>query len=469
MNLTDLTLAEAAEGITNGRFSALELTEATLARIEEINPQLNAYIHVESEIARTEAAEIDANRSKGEILGSLSGVPLAHKDMYYRKGSLATCGSKIRSDFRPTVTATVLSRLGDADAIYIGGLNMAEFAFGPTGHNEHYGACRNPWDTSRITGGSSSGSGSAVGGRLCFGALGSDTGGSVRLPAGFCGLVGLKPTQTRVSRYGVMGLSFSLDNVGPLTRTVLDNAIMLSAIAGFDPEDPTSSQFPVDDYAAAARNPKAKNVKIGIARGYFEDDADEAALVARDTALAALISAGAKLVEVDVGDLDRINALAGAVMAPEAATLHAHWLLERREDFGAQMRARCEGGFRISGVDYLSAQQLRPKIVTDFVERVFSACDVLLAPTFNIETPTILETDIGASQGFEAAISRISKCTRPFNYLTLPCLALPTPETVVGMPGSIQLIGPPFSEASLYRVGGAYEAETNFPRKIPKI
>jgi aspartyl-tRNA(Asn)/glutamyl-tRNA(Gln) amidotransferase subunit A len=469
MSLTDLTLAEAAEGITNGRFSASELTEATLARIEEINPKLNAYIHVESEIARTEAALVDANRGKGETLGPLAGVPLAHKDMYYRKGSLATCGSKIRRDFRPSVTATVLSRLGSAGATYIGGLNMAEFAFGPTGHNEHFGACRNPWDISRITGGSSSGSGSAVGGRLCFGALGSDTGGSIRLPAGFCGLVGIKPTQTRVSRYGVMGLSFSLDNVGPLTRTVLDNAIMLSAIAGFDPEDPTSSQFPVDDYVAAAKNPMANNIKIGIARGYFENEADETALVARDTALAALVSAGAKLVEVDVGDLDRINALAGAVMAPEAATLHAHWLLERREDLGAQMRARCEGGFRISGVDYLSSQQLRPKIVANFVERVFSACDVLVAPTFNIETPTILETDMGASQGFEAAISRISKCTRPFNYLTLPCLALPTPESVVGMPGSIQLIGPPFSEASLYRVGAAYESETGFPRKTPII
>ena len=197
---------------------------------------------------RSEAAEIDQARAAGKNLGPLAGVPLAHKDMYYRAGGLTTCGSKIRKNFRPTVTSTALTRLKTDGAVYLGGLNMAEFAFGPTGHNEHFGACRNPWDPSRITGGSSSGSGSATAARMTFGALGSDTGGSIRLPAGFCGLVGMKPTQTRVSRFGVMGLSFSLDNVGPLTRTVLDNALMLASIAGHDPEDPTSAAVPLDDY-----------------------------------------------------------------------------------------------------------------------------------------------------------------------------------------------------------------------------
>jgi len=469
MSLTDLTLAEAAAGVAKGDFTSTELTEAALARIEAVDPKLNAFIHVDAETALGEAAAIDARRGKGEALGPLAGAPLAHKDMYYRAGALATCGSKIRKDFRPTVTATAISRLAEAGAVYLGGLNMAEFAFGPTGHNEHFGPCRNPWDPTRITGGSSSGSGSATGGRLCHGALGSDTGGSIRLPAGFCGLVGIKPTQTRVSRFGVMGLSYSLDNVGPLTRTVLDNAMMLAAIAGYDPEDPTSAQIPVDDYAAAAKAPKASGAKVGIARGYFEDDAEDEALTERDKALAALRSAGAELVEVDVGDMDRVNALSAVTMGPEAATLHAHWLRERPEDYGVQMRARCEPGFRFSGVDYLSALQLRPRIVRDFVERVFSECDVLLAPTFNVSTPTIAETDVGAAQGFEAVISRLSRCTRPFNYLTLPGLALPTPDAVLGMPGSIQLIGRPFAEAALYSLAAAYEAETGFSNRSPDL
>ena len=469
MSLTDLSLAQAAAGVAAGEFTATELTEAALARIDAVNPKLNAFVRVEEETARKGAAAVDAKRAAGEELGPLAGVPLAHKDMYYREGGLTTCGSRIRREFRPEVTSTALARLAEAGATYLGGLNMAEFAMGPTGHNEHFGPCRNPWDPSRITGGSSSGSGSATAGRLCYGALGSDTGGSIRLPAGFCNLAGMKPTQTRVSRFGVMGLSFSLDNVGPLTRTVLDNALMLAAIAGHDPLDPTSADIPVPDYAAAARAPKASGVRIGIARGFFEEDANEIALAARDSALAALVSAGASPVEVDVGDMARINHLSAPLTASEAATLHAHWLRERREDYGAQMRARCEMGLRFSAVDYLSAVQLRPRIATGFVERVFSACDVLLAPTFNVATPTIEETDVGSSQGFEAVISRLSRCTRPFNYLTLPGLALPTPEAVLGMPGSIQLLARPFDEASLYSLGAAYEAETGFSDRSPDL
>ncbi|MCY4503036.1 MAG: amidase, partial [Alphaproteobacteria bacterium] len=182
MSLTDLTLAQAAAGVAAGEFTAMELTEAALARIEAVNPTLNAFVRVEEETAREGAAAVDAKRAAGQPLGPLAGVPLAHKDMYYREGGLTTCGSKIRREFRPEVTSTALGRLAEAGATYLGGLNMAEFAMGPTGHNEHFGPCRNPWDPARITGGSSSGSGSATGGRLCYGALGSDTGGSIRLP-----------------------------------------------------------------------------------------------------------------------------------------------------------------------------------------------------------------------------------------------------------------------------------------------
>ena len=469
MSLMDLTLAEAAAGVQSGEFSSRALTEAAIERIEDRNPLLNAVIRVEAEAARASADAIDKTRAAGGDIGPLGGVPLAHKDMFYRAGGLTTCGSKIRQDFRPTYTATVLERLGASGAVYLGGLNMAEFAFGPTGHNEHFGHCRNPWSPDRVTGGSSSGSGSATAARMTFGALGSDTGGSIRLPAALCGLVGLKPTQTRVSRYGVMGLSFSLDTVGPLTRTVLDNALMLQAIAGEDANDPTASRHAPEDYVAAANAPKAKGVRIGIARGYFEKHGDADSLAERDAALAALRGIGADLVEVDVGDMNQINTFAAAVMGPEAATLHAGWLRDRPQDYGQQMRARCETGFQFSGVDYLSALQLRPKLVADFCNRVFNDCDVLLAPTFNIQTPWIDDTDIGSGQGFERVIASLSRCTRPLNFLTLPGLALPTPGLVDGMPASIQFSAPPFGEAALYCLAAAYEAEVQYHKRAPVV
>ena len=310
---------------------------------------------------------------------------------------------------------------------------MAEFAFSPTGHNTHFGACRNPWNVKFVTGGSSSGSGSAVSSRMAFGSLGSDTGGSIRLPAGFCGLVGMKPTQTRVSRYGVMGLSFSLDNVGPLTRTVKDNALILSAIAGHDPKDSTSSTQPVCNYLEAVDNPTAKGFKIGIARGYFEDNADDAIIESRNSAINSFRELGATIVEIDYGNIDPLNNLSAFIAGTEAATLHAYWLRLRRADYGPQVLARIEAGFQFSGVDYLHALQLRPKIVEQFVKNAFTNCDMILAPTFNITPPRIDETDIEDGQGFEELISKVSHCTRPFNYLTFPSISLPTPELVLSL------------------------------------
>ena len=259
---THMSLIEAADAVAAKQISARELTQACIARAETLQPTLNCFISLDPEGALAEADLADAAQARGDALGPLHGVPLAHKDMYYRKGKISTCGSKIRKDFKPDVTATVISRLADAGAVHMGGLNMSEFAVGPFGHNEHWGHCRNPWNPDHVTGGSSSGSGSSVGGRLVFGALGSDTGGSVRLPAACCGLVGMKPTQTRVSRFGVMGLSFSLDNVGPLTRTVRDNARMLQLIAGADAKDPTAASMPVGDYEAATQNPASKGLRI---------------------------------------------------------------------------------------------------------------------------------------------------------------------------------------------------------------
>ena len=243
-NLTDLDLVAAAEGVAAGRFSARELVEAALQRIERWNPVVNAFISVDADACLQAADAADAARAAGRDLGPLHGVPLAHKDLFDRKGYQATCGSKVRRDRVAAGTATVLERLDAAGALNLGGLNMSELATGPTGHNLHYGHCRNPWNPERFTGGSSSGTGAAVAARLVPGGLGTDTGGSIRLPSAFCGIVGLKPTQGRVSRHGVMGLSFSLDNIGPMTRTVRDCARMTDVLAGHDPLDTTSARLP---------------------------------------------------------------------------------------------------------------------------------------------------------------------------------------------------------------------------------
>jgi aspartyl-tRNA(Asn)/glutamyl-tRNA(Gln) amidotransferase subunit A len=241
-------LSEVADAIAARRISSVEATEACLARIEVWQPRVNAFLRLYKDKALAQAQAMDAELAAGKRRGPLHGVPMAHKDMYYRKGEISTGGSAIRKDWIAPVTATALEKLDAAGVVELGFLNMAEFAAGPTGHNVHHGHCRNPWDQSRVTGGSSSGSGASVAARLVFGALGSDTGGSIRLPAAACGVVGMKATYGRVSRAGAVARSWSLDHVGPLTRTVRDNARMLSVVAGHDVNDSTTSEKAVPDY-----------------------------------------------------------------------------------------------------------------------------------------------------------------------------------------------------------------------------
>src|SRR5438874_2858213 len=262
-----------AKAIAGKKLSSREVTQSCLDRIAQWQPRVNAFMSIEADEALAAADAADAALAKGKNLGPLHGVPMAHKDMYYDAGKVVTCGSKIRRDFVATSTSTALRRLKEAGTIRLGSLQMAEFAYGPTGHNSHYGPVHNPWDLDRITGGSSSGSGSAVAARLTFAALGSDTGGSIRMPAHFCGVTGLKTTYGRISRAGAMPLSQSLDTVGPLARTVEDCALLLGLMAGSDPEDSTAIAGPVPDYMAAAREP-IKGLTIGVPTAFYVDDLD---------------------------------------------------------------------------------------------------------------------------------------------------------------------------------------------------
>ena len=467
-DLLDLDMTDVAALIRRQKVSSVEVTRACLKRIERVQPIINCFIRIEGEAALKAAKRADAALAKGKSLGALHGVPLAHKDMFYRKGHVTTCGSKIRRDYVASEDCTALKRLLDAGSIYVGGLNMAEFAIGPTGHNEHHGHCRNPWNPAHVTGGSSSGSGSAVGARAVFGALGSDTGGSVRLPASMCGVVGMKPTTGLVSRFGAMPLSFTLDTIGPLTRSVRDNAKLLRLIAGPDANDATTIQVkPANPEAWLAKG--AKGLKIGIPKSYFFDVVSAEVRALYDESMATFKKLGAKLVEVELPDMTRLTQLSNLVLAAEAATRHATWLIERRGDYQEQVRQRLEPGLFAPAVAYLQALDARGAMLEEFCALALTKADILAVPGMPFAVPKVDDTNVGGSPAAADLVARISWCTRSANYLGVPALTLPCGFTGNHLPTGLQLIGRPFAEPLLYRAAAAFERELDFAANRPPI
>jgi aspartyl-tRNA(Asn)/glutamyl-tRNA(Gln) amidotransferase subunit A len=462
-----MSLTAVAEAIADKRVSSREVTQSCLDRIAKWNPKLNAFMAIEADDALKAADAADAALAKGGPKGSLHGVPLAHKDMYYDKGKVVTCGSKIRKDFVAPTTSTALQRLKDAGTVRLGSLQMVEFAYGPTGHNPHYGAVRNPWNTDHITGGSSSGSGSAVAARLTFAALGSDTGGSIRMPAHFCGVTGLKTTVGLISRAGAMPLSWTLDTVGPLAQTVEDCALLTGLMAGADAEDPTASDLPVPNYMAAAREP-IKGLKIGVPTAFYVDDLDAEVARALDETLATLKKEGAEIVKVELPDQRQLSAACQFVLATEAASLHKRWLIERPQDYGAQVLMRLQNGFAIPAVSYLEAIRWRGPALAACLAAV-EGTDAVIAPVAPMPAATIAESDVGNSPEAEAVIQRITRFTRPINYLGLPSLSIPAGFTKSGLPVGMQIIGRSFDEAMLIRIGAAFQRATDFHQKVPKL
>jgi len=460
-----LSLTEVARAIAGRRFSSREVTQSCLDRIAQWQPRLNAFMAIEADEALAAADAADAALAKGDAKGALHGVPLAHKDMYYEAGKVVTCGSKIRRDFVATTTATALQRLKDAGTIRLGSLQMVEFAYGPTGHNAHYGPVRNPFATDHITGGSSSGSGSAVAARLTFAALGSDTGGSIRMPAHFCGVTGLKTTWGRISRAGAMPLSQSLDTVGPLARTSEDCALLLGLMAGADPEDPTAIAGPVPDYATAVREP-IRGLRIGVPSAFYVDDLDSEVAKILDETIAALRGQGADIVQVELPDQRQLTAACQLVLATEAAAYHKRWLIERPQDYGPQVLMRLQNGLAIPGVTYLEALRWRgPALAAHYA--AVAGVDAMIAPVAPVAAPTIAESDVGNSPDAESVIQRLTRFTRPINYLGLPALSIPAGFTSRGLPVGMQLVGRSFDESTLLRIGAAFQRSTDFHDRVP--
>lgn len=467
--LLALSMTEVAEAIRKGDVTAHEVTKASLDAFAAKDKVINSAIWLEREIALETAEAYDKLQKAGKRLGALHGVPLAHKDMYYKAGKLSTCGSGIRKDFRPDYTATVIQRLEAAGSITLGGLNMAEFAQNPTGHNKHFGHCRNPWNPDYCTGGSSSGSGAAVAARFVFGALGSDTGGSIRLPAAICGVTGIKGTQTRVSRHGVMPLSFSADNVGPLCQTARDCAVFMREISGHDPKDPTSATEPVPDYEAMLDG-DIKGMRIGVPENYFFDGIDNEVLAAFTEACKVLKARGAVLVPITIPYMDAI-ATYGAIMSRvEGGTIHAQWMREVPESYAVHLSARLYGAYGVPAVYYVEALARRGAILKAIGKEVFGNVRAFITPTMRMKVPTLLATDIDAgTPGAEKTFMDVSINTRPINYMGLPSVSVPCGFDSNGLPIGFQIQGRPFAEGLVLKIADAFQRETDWHKRAPLL
>jgi aspartyl-tRNA(Asn)/glutamyl-tRNA(Gln) amidotransferase subunit A len=450
-----LSCVQLAGAIRERRTTAVAAMEAVLERASEVQPKLNCFLRIDERPALEAARRADREPPRGP----LHGVPMAHKDMYYRGGVVSSCGSKILRERPAPSTATALERLDAAGALQFGVLNMTEFALGPTGHNWHYGHCRNPWNPDRIPGGSSSGVGASVAARANFAGLGSDTGGSIRLPAAFCGTSAIKPTYGRVSRAGVMPLSFSLDTVGPLTRTVEDAALIAQIIAGADPKDPTCDPRPMPDFLADLGKP-IRGLRIGRPRQHFYDNCDTEIAAAMEASLETFRKLGAKVIDVDIPDVGPSIAASGLISAAEAAALHREWLRTRADDYSDQVRGRLLQGLAIPAPDYIDALRMRGIALAEFCGRVFSKVDVLHGPVLSTPTPTLAETDMGWSERTAEVLGRITRLTRPGSYLGLPTVCANAGFSRDGMPIGMQLITRPFDEATGLRAGHAFQRVT---------
>jgi aspartyl-tRNA(Asn)/glutamyl-tRNA(Gln) amidotransferase subunit A len=448
-----MTIVEAAESLRRRGVSSTELTTAAIDRIGRLDPTLHAFITVTAETAMRGARQADSELASGRDRGPLHGIPIAVKDLFLTRGVRTTSGSRLFENYVPDRDAAVVERLEAAGAVPLGKLNMHELAYGVTSDNPYFGRVRNPWDIERSPGGSSGGAGAAVAANLVYAAMGSDTGGSIRVPAAFCGTVGLKPTYGRVSRYGVMPLAWSLDHMGPLTRSVRDAAVTLNAIAGYDRRDPACSRHPVIDYVPD-EGCSVRGIRIGFAAAFFERLHGDVELCIRG-AMARAASLGAEVKPVALPDLAALNAVGRVILMAEASAVMEPYR-GRRESFSPDVLALLDQGKVISAIDYINAQRLRGALRREF-RKVWREVDCLLIPTTPHTAPRIGETTVRFDGRDEDARLAATRLVRGINLLGLPALSMPCGLSSSGLPMGLQIVGPAFEEALLLRVAAALE------------
>lgn len=455
-----LDIASLGRLYRGGQLTPVEATQAVLDRIHAIDPKLNAFITVLDGPALQQAQQAEAELRAGVDRGPLHGVPVSLKDLIDTAGVRTTCASPILRDNIPAQSATVARRLDEAGAVLIGKCNLLEFAYGIV--HPDFGQCNNPWDPARTAGGSSSGSSASIAAGMGYGSLGTDTGGSIRIPAAYCGVVGLKPTYGRVSRQGVFPLSWSLDHVGTLTRTVEDAAILLKVIAGADPLDPTSSPSPVPDYQAALTG-DVRGLRLGVIEQHMTGaDLRPGVAEAAWDAVAALEKAGMTVQKVQIPSLDGADPALLLAILPEGTLVHEKWLRERPQDYAEMTRQQLETGALISAVDYLRAQQYRTRLLNECMQ-VLQDVDVIVNPTVAWEAPQEDPTLAGGEGATEA------RRTGPFNLTGLPSISVPCGFGPSGLPLGLQIVGAPFAEEMVLRVAYAYEQSAGWHCRHPKL
>ena len=459
-DLPFLTIAELAPKIRSREISPVEVTKAILDRIEAYNPRLHAYITPLPERALGVAQAVEKAIASGVYLGPLHGIPIGLKDLFEIEGIRTTAGSQSRKDFVPDATATVATRLEEAGTILLGKLNMVEFAFGASGANPYFDTARTPWEPSRVAGGSSSGSGAAVAAGLAIAALGTDTGGSVRIPAALCGIVGLKPTYGRVSTFGVVPLSWTLDSVGPMTKSVEDAALMLAAMIGPDPRDPTTLDGPPFEIPQFSED--IKGMRLGIPRAWFYDDIDGEVAEAVSQAADLLLGMGASIVDFDMPGLDEESLRRRFTVVPaEAYTYHEPALRERPQEFGPFIRDRIGGGREILATDYIRALQDHRRIKGEMKSKM-AQVDALITPTTPV--PALpLEDDEEKRQRI------LLRNTWMANWMGLCAITVPCGFTSAGLPVGLQIMGKPYDEATVLKLAYAYEQGSEWHLRRPSL
>ncbi|MBS0261056.1 MAG: amidase [Planctomycetes bacterium] len=466
MNMPLTSCSEITTAVHSQQRSARDIVDAALQRAEKFQDRFRAFTKITPDIARRQAARVDERIRNGERL-PLAGVPFAVKDLFDLEGTPTTYGAKVFANRIAKSNATAVQKLIDAGGVCIGKLNLHECAFGFTGENPTFGNARNPWDPSRIAGGSSSGSAIAVALGICPVTLGSDTGGSIRQPSALCGVTGLKPTYGRVSRAGGLPLSWTMDHVGPLTRTAADAALVLKVLAGTDPADETSSRRAVPDYPAEI-SARIRGLRIGVMHRWFFEGLDPEVAAAVTAGLDKLLSLGARQVEVNLPLLEETLGAHRAIIFPEASAFHRPFLEKQAAEYADDIRPLLLSGLFMPAVNYLDALRAR-RIIRREWAKVFETIDVFLTPTTPVTATPFGATMAEVPGGPKPLVRAYLDLTLPFNLTGYPAIALPCGFSRSGLPIGMQLVGQPFTESVLLRTAHQYQQETDWHTRIPTV